>query len=193
MKPPNRIYIVAAVLLFMGGAGTVLALQPDPQHKEVTIKQVAAVSKPIVQADATTPVDNTITPPAQQTVATTDTTPVPEQPKYGEDPNTPGIFRIFDPQALIAEAGITTDQQAATELINTLSAGWIYRITDDQGDINRKNFNLCRAYPKIKISIIANDYETNPVTQLKWCNQYATARYGSWTAALDYFNQNNSF
>lgn len=51
MKLPKRIYVVAAVLLFMGGAGTVLALQSNSTPKEVTIKQVAATNNPTLGTD----------------------------------------------------------------------------------------------------------------------------------------------
>jgi hypothetical protein len=30
-----------------------------------------------------------------------------------------------------------------------------------------------------------SDWQTNPVTQLQWCTQYATDRYGGWWGAYN--------
>ena len=46
-------------------------------------------------------------------------------------------------------------------------------------------YGLCQALPGSKMASVANDWESNPVTQLKWCSGYANGRYGSWKGAYD--------
>lgn len=82
MKIPKKVYLVAAVLLFMGGAGTVLALQPNTPPKEVTVKQVAA-STPVQAAPVTQPTQTAVapTPAPAVAVAPVPPAPTPEQIK----------------------------------------------------------------------------------------------------------------
>lgn len=49
---------------------------------------------------------------------------------------------------------------------------------------------LCQALPGNKMASAGSDWETNPITQLRWCNGYAVGRYGSWENAY-YFWQNH--
>lgn len=48
-------------------------------------------------------------------------------------------------------------------------------------------YGLCQALPASKMSSAGSDWATNPVTQLKWCNGYAVGRYGSWSAAYNFW------
>jgi uncharacterized protein YabE (DUF348 family) len=48
-------------------------------------------------------------------------------------------------------------------------------------------YGLCQAYPGGKMASAGSDWLTNPVTQLRWCNGYALARYGSWGAAYNHW------
>jgi hypothetical protein len=43
-----------------------------------------------------------------------------------------------------------------------------------------KGYGLCQSTPAIKMASVADDWRDNPVTQLKWCHQYAQNRYGGW-------------
>lgn len=52
-------------------------------------------------------------------------------------------------------------------------------------------YGLCQALPGTKMASAGADWETNPVTQLRWCNGYATARYGSWQAAYNFWLRNH--
>ncbi len=53
-------------------------------------------------------------------------------------------------------------------------------------------YGLCQALPGSKMATVASDWETNPITQLKWCDGYAVGRYGSWRSAY-YFWVNNHY
>ncbi len=46
-------------------------------------------------------------------------------------------------------------------------------------------YGLCQATPGIKMASAGADWQTNAVTQLKWCSNYAITRYGSWEAAYN--------
>ncbi len=48
---------------------------------------------------------------------------------------------------------------------------------------------LCQALPGSKMASAGADWETNPITQLRWCNGYAVGRYGSWEAAYRFWTQ----
>ncbi|HSX23986.1 MAG TPA: ubiquitin-like domain-containing protein [Candidatus Saccharimonadales bacterium] len=48
-------------------------------------------------------------------------------------------------------------------------------------------YGLCQAYPGSKMATAGADWESNPVTQLKWCNGYALHTYGSWAAAYNHW------
>ena len=46
-------------------------------------------------------------------------------------------------------------------------------------------YGLCQALPGSKMASAGADWKTNPVTQLKWCHEYAQA-YGGWAAAWNF-------
>lgn len=46
-------------------------------------------------------------------------------------------------------------------------------------------YGLCQSTPGIKMATMGEDWRTNVVTQLRWCNKYAVERYGSWEAAYN--------
>lgn len=48
-------------------------------------------------------------------------------------------------------------------------------------------YGLCQALPGSKMASAGADWQTNPVTQLRWCNTYAVGRYGSWAAAYNFW------
>ncbi len=51
-------------------------------------------------------------------------------------------------------------------------------------------YGLCQALPATKMADAGDDYMTNPVTQLRWCDNYAKVRYGSWEQAFDFWQNN---
>lgn len=77
MKTPKRIYLAIALLLFVGGAGTALALSSSPTPKKVGVTQTAA-ARPVVEATNTEAVtEPTVTKTAP--VVTPDPKPTPEE------------------------------------------------------------------------------------------------------------------
>lgn len=52
-------------------------------------------------------------------------------------------------------------------------------------------YGLCQALPGSKMASAGADWQTNPITQLKWCSSYATGRYGSWAGAYQAWLRQN--
>ena len=48
-------------------------------------------------------------------------------------------------------------------------------------------YGLCQALPGSKMASAGSDWQSNPVTQLKWCSSYATQRFGGWAGAYNYW------
>lgn len=49
-------------------------------------------------------------------------------------------------------------------------------------------YGVCQALPGSKMASAGDDWQTNPVTQMRWCESYAQARYGSWANAVAFWN-----
>ncbi len=54
-------------------------------------------------------------------------------------------------------------------------------------------YGLCQALPGSKMNSAGSDWRTNIETQAKWCDSYATQRYGSWAGARAFWDINNWF
>lgn len=48
-------------------------------------------------------------------------------------------------------------------------------------------YGIPQALPGNKMAAIAPDWQTNPVTQIRWMAHYVTNRYGGWAQALDWW------
>jgi uncharacterized protein YabE (DUF348 family) len=81
-------------------------------------------------------------------------------------------------------AGIAETDLFFANYIVEKEAGW-----DGTQQMNASSgaYGLCQALPASKMASAGDDYMTNPVTQLKWCNSYAIARYGSWYGAYEFW------
>ncbi len=93
----------------------------------------------------------------------------------------------------MALAGIGASDYTSADYIITNESGWC--TTKWQGEYGNcpayhgtptsssVGYGLCQATPGNKMASFGSDWATNPVTQLKWCNNYAVTRYGGWKAA----------
>lgn len=86
----------------------------------------------------------------------------------------------------MALAGIAPGDYKYADYIIGKESGWNPAARNPSGA-----FGLCQALPGSKMSSAGADWATNPVTQLRWCNGYATGRYGSWAAAYSYWQSNH--
>jgi hypothetical protein len=118
--------------------------------------------------------------------------PVPEIIAKGQAVQIPA-----DKEAVMAEAGISSSDYAYVNYIVSNESGWCP--TKLQGEIgycpgyaptyisDNLGYGLGQATPGNKMSPFGADWETNPVTQLRWATYYADSRYGSWASAYDHW------
>ncbi|HWZ65596.1 MAG TPA: hypothetical protein VNX65_02240 [Patescibacteria group bacterium] len=88
-------------------------------------------------------------------------------------------------QDWLSAAGIPQEFWSAVDSIVRRESGWNASAwnSSDSGA-----YGVCQALPASKMASAGADYMTNPITQLKWCNQYALGRYGSWETAVAFWN-----
>lgn len=86
-----------------------------------------------------------------------------------------------DKAAVMSAAGISRDDYPYVDYIVSRESGWRVSAT------NGRTWGLCQALPGSKMASAGADWQTNPVTQLKWCSGYAIGRYGTWAAAYNFW------
>jgi len=104
-----------------------------------------------------------------------------------------------DQVSIMTQAGIaSSDQGFAAYIVDHENGEWcatrwqgesgcpvsyvaLYAVDAEVG------YGLCQATPGNKMAASGSDWETNPVTQMKWCNSYAVGKYGSWSNAYTYW------
>jgi uncharacterized protein YabE (DUF348 family) len=96
----------------------------------------------------------------------------------------------------MARAGIAPSDYNYVDYIVSRESGWCP--TKAQGQYggcpaypgyvpSSGGYGLCQSTPGSKMASAGSDWQTNPVTQLKWCSGYAQSRYGSWSAAYSHW------
>jgi glutaredoxin len=107
-----------------------------------------------------------------------------------------------DKQAVMAAAGISSSDYAYVDYIVSHESGWCPTKLQGQAgycppyapaDVpSYLGYGLGQATPGSKMASFGSDWQTNPVTQLRWATSYAVGRYGSWGAAYNHwFNSHN--
>lgn len=100
----------------------------------------------------------------------------------------------------LIEAGVAPEDYAAADYIISRESGWCptkwqgeygacppYHGTPTSSSIG---YGLCQATPGFKMATAGADWGVNPVTQLKWCTNYAK-RYGGWQGAYRFWIVNH--
>ena len=84
-------------------------------------------------------------------------------------------------------AGIPESDWHYVDYIISHESGW------DPNAVNVSSgaTGLPQSLPGNKMATMGEDWATNPVTQLKWANWYATSRYGSWAQAYNAWKTQN--
>lgn len=77
-------------------------------------------------------------------------------------------------QDWMAAAGISPSDYTYVDYIVTHESGWNYLATNPSSGA----YGLCQALPGGKMASAGADWQTNPITQLRWCNSYAQAAHG---------------
>lgn len=88
-----------------------------------------------------------------------------------------------DKTAVMAAAGISESDYAYVNYIVSRESGWRYLASNASSGA----YGLCQALPGTKMASAGSDWQTNPVTQLRWCTGYATGRYGGWSGAYSFW------
>lgn len=89
------------------------------------------------------------------------------------------------------DAGIPENEWPAVDYVLSRESGWCpYKWEGEfgacpayHGASETVGYGLCQATPPGKMASAGSDWQTNPVTQLKWCTDYARSRYGGWPGA----------
>lgn len=84
-------------------------------------------------------------------------------------------------------AGISDADFGYVDYIISHESGWNYHA------VNRSSgaYGLPQSLPAGKLASAGADWRDNPVTQLRWANNYAVGRYGSWEAAYHFWTVNH--
>jgi len=86
-----------------------------------------------------------------------------------------------DKTGLMSAAGIVPGDHAYANYIISRESNWRPSAANVSGA-----YGLCQALPGSKMASAGGDWQTNPVTQLRWCNGYAS-RYGGWAGAYNFW------
>ena len=54
-------------------------------------------------------------------------------------------------------------------------------------------YGIPQALPGSKMASAGADWETNPVTQIRWMISYVNGRYGGWAGAMSYWNSHGNY
>lgn len=83
----------------------------------------------------------------------------------------------------IRQAGVSeADLSAALDLVYHESGCRV-----DATNSNSGAYGIPQALPGSKMAAFGEDWETNPVTQIRWMAKYVTERYGGWQQAMDFW------
>jgi uncharacterized protein YabE (DUF348 family) len=86
-----------------------------------------------------------------------------------------------DKSSWMAAAGISSGDYGYVNFIVSHESNWNYQASNSSG-----TYGLCQALPGSKMASAGADWQSNPVTQLRWCSGYAN-RYGGWGGAYNFW------
>lgn len=84
-------------------------------------------------------------------------------------------------------AGIDESDFGAANFIISRESGWRY----DASNAGSGAYGLPQALPGSKMASAGADWQTNPITQLRWFNNYCKGRYGSIQGAYEFWQANH--
>ena len=79
----------------------------------------------------------------------------------------------------LSAAGISSSDHGIANAIIGQESGWRVNATNRSSGA----YGIPQALPGSKMASAGADWQTNPITQLKWMNSYVLGRYGSWQNA----------
>lgn len=90
-----------------------------------------------------------------------------------------------DKQSIMAAAGIAQSDWVYVDYIVTKESGWRVNATNPSSGA----YGLCQSLPASKMASAGADWQSNAVTQLRWCNSYSS-RYGGWYGSYVFWLNN---
>ena len=84
-------------------------------------------------------------------------------------------------------AGIDESDFGAANFIISRESGWRYNASNASSGA----YGLPQALPGSKMASAGADWQTNPITQLRWFNSYCKGRYGSIQGAYEFWQANH--
>jgi len=157
----------AALLLLTGNSG--INNSTLVQAKATHVQAVAPEKATEVKSDA----------PTEQK---TEVEPEPQQPQI-----VVAAKPLTDKESLMQQAGIPRTDWAAVDYIVSHESSWRPTAWNTTGS---GAYGLCQALPASKMASAGDDYMSNPVTQLRWCHDYAESRYSGWWSAFAFWKAN---
>lgn len=82
----------------------------------------------------------------------------------------------------MAAAGIPASDYGYVDFIVSHESGWGTTSMNSSSGA----YGLCQSLPASKMASAGADYMSNPITQLRWCNSYAT-KYGGWAGSYAFW------
>lgn len=89
--------------------------------------------------------------------------------------------------SLMSQAGIPVGQQSCAYTLIARESGWRTQAVN----LSSGAYGLPQSLPGNKMASAGADWETNPVTQLRWMVTYVNGRYGGFCQALEHSNTKN--
>jgi hypothetical protein len=90
--------------------------------------------------------------------------------------------------ALMLDAGFAIDQFPCLNNMWNKESGWNHRAENPNGA-----YGIPQAFPGSKMSSIADDWKTNPATQIKWGLGYIKGKYQTPCGAWTHWETNHSY
>lgn len=99
--------------------------------------------------------------------------------------------QLTERQKLLQAAGVAKSDWSYAEDVINRESGWCPTkwegeygaCTGYHGVPDFGGYGLCQSTPGSKMAVMGSGWQTDPVKQIKWCDQYART-YGSWAAAV---------
>lgn len=164
---------VVTALLITGSMATAMTPPATPKTN-IAVKDKSSSKAPEAPVNAPAP--------AKAQPATPAPNPPPAPPPAPVAPPPPDCT---NPHSIMAAAGVPESAFGAVDYIVTHEGGWCGATRYNTGGSGA--YGICQSLPGGKMASAGADWATNPVTQLKWCDGYANARYGGWWLSYQYW------
>lgn len=159
-----------------------VAQSPQPATTSAAVAPVHQPDPTPIPTPEPTPEPTPIPTPVPTVVPTIAPTPVPtvvpiRQPIAQSDTES-GSHADW-----MAAAGIPQSDWEYVDFIVSRESGWRHLVANPSSGA----YGLCQSLPGSKMASAGADWETNPITQLRWCHSYAIERYGGWSQAYQFW------